>query len=226
MSNEAFLTDIREATQALIQADPYFLDIEIVTEGIKNFIANLDTKLAQLKGICIVLVTPAVGGCLVNVGGANFSNIKLVARVYEADWLNKTGKPALNVAIYLTALLSQLKPDALASALRPDESPIALGSDPKFLVYDVIFSTEGGMKIDIPRLAAPVADSTNFAAITLSTATPGAATFYTLDGSAPTPRNPAASLFLAGFSAAAGQTLRARSWLAGYLPSPETKQTL
>ncbi len=226
MPNETFLSDIREATRALIEADPYFAAVPVVTEKVKDFIANLDTTLAQIDGLCIVLVTPAVGECLVNVQGANFAGIKLVARIYESPTLNETGKAALDAAIYLVALLSQSKPDSLAAALKPDASPIVLSNDPKYLAYDVIFETEGGMKIEIPRLSTPVVDANNFAAITLSQATPGAATFYTLDGSAPTPRNPAATLFLAPFTANAGQTLRARTWLAGYIPSPETKIVL
>lgn len=224
--NETFLSDIREATKALIEADPYFADVPVVTEGIKDFLSELDTKLAQIEGLCILLVTPTVGECLVNVQGANFAGIKLIARIYESPILNASGKVALDTAIYLVALLSQSKPDSLASALKPDASPIVLSNDPKYLAYDVIFETEGGTKIDIPQLAAPTADTTSLSAITLSHPTPGAATFYTLDGSAPIPRNPAATLFQASFSALAGQAIRAKSWLAGYLPSPETKLIL
>ena len=51
----------------------------------------------------------------------------------------------------------------------------------------------------------------------ISAATPGAAVFYTLDGSNPTPRN--GSLYSAPVAVAPGQTLKARAWLAGFLAS-------
>lgn len=327
MSNEHFLSELREAVKTFTEADPYFAEIEILNERLKDLDAKLDEKLAQLGGISIVLVTPVVGGVLTNVTGANFTDIVIAARVLENVLLNETGKEALDVAIYLAALWSQAKPDTFCSALRPGEPVISLGNDPKYLSYDVSFLVEGGTKIEIPRLAAPVATeaevdlstasvriSGSFGAgpdvdgiytprsssggktfynlegepnsfdtsaiiwnpdwsggiwliydattdiqytsndnvfypwevttwtilgagspptvavlgggIILSSATPGAAIFYTLDGTAPIPRNPAAVLYTAPFSAASGATLRARAWLAGFTASPELKATL
>lgn len=226
MGGETFLRDLRDQVKAFTEADPYFSAIEILNEELKDMINAVDMKLSTLGGISILLVTPIVGGVLANVGGANFKDIKVVARILENVDLNDTGRHALDVAIYLAALWSQARPDTFSSSLVPEEPTITLGNDPKFLSYDVQFSTESGTKITIPRLAAVTTNASDLGSVTLAHAMPGAAIFHTLDGTPPVPRNPSASLFLAPFTATAGQVLRTRAWLAGYIPSPETRQTL
>jgi hypothetical protein len=173
-----------------------------------------------------VLVTPKVGGVITNVLGANFKDIKFVARIFENLNLNDTGKACLDVAVYTAAFWSQLRLDTLSSALRPDPDTITLGNDPRGLNYDVNFATEGGTKIQIQRLQDLTIDASDLGAIALAEATAGAALFYTIDSSYPHPRNPAAQLFLAPFAAPSGTTLRARAWLPGYLPSAELRQLL
>ena len=54
---------------------------------------------------------------------------------------------------------------------------------------------------------------------------PGSALFYTLDGTNPSPRNPAAQLLIAPFAVSVGTTVTARAWLAGYLASDTTAIT-
>lgn len=224
--NEKFLSDIRNSVAALTEADPYFGNIPVITERLKDLQGRIDKLVGTAGGIALVLVTPVVTGALANVKGANFTGIKVLGRVLENTTRNQTGKEALDIAIYTAALWSQAKPDQLAAALRPDEPVISLGNDPKFLSYDINFLTEGGTQIDVPKLAAPALDASDLSAVTLTAGVAGAAIFYTVDGSAPVPRNPSAAPFLAPFNAASGVTVRARAWLAGYLPSAETKQVL
>jgi hypothetical protein len=335
--NEKFLSDIRNALGALTEADPYYADIPVITERLKDLQGRIDLIVGRSAGLALILVTPVVGGVLPNVQGANFTGIRIIGRVLENTKINSTGKEALDVAIYTAALWSQLKPDSLSSALRPDDPTIVLGNDPKYLSYDISFLTEGGTKIAIPQLApigaivvqpfaatpvqafndgtrdytwrpshiedgdmvlgryvqlgseptdpdywftfapgaaggvynesiffgqnvggevvgswncervdgvwviseisngggaTPPALPDGFEFFTESLylfaphPTPGAALFYTLDGSRPFPRNPTASLFLAPFNAASGTTMRARAWLPGYLPSAELRQIL
>ncbi len=224
IGNEKFLSEIRESVKALTEADPYFADIEIISERLKDIDSKLEQTLSIIGGLAIVLVTPTLGKVLANVPGANFEQITIVGRVLENLNLNDTGKEALDVAIYMHALWSQLKPDQLTATLKPLEPSIRLGNDPKYLAYDVAFSTEGGTRIEIPQLAAP--DLANDAGeITITHGTPGAAIFRTLNGTPPVPRNPAAQLVQAPFTPGAGVAIRARAWLAGYLPSPEVRLT-
>lgn len=224
--NEKFLSDIRAAIGGFTEADPYFSDIPVITERLKDLQGRIDLIVGRTAGIALILVTPVVGGVLANVTGANFSGIQVLGRILENTKINETGKEALDVAIYTTALWSQLKPDSLSATLIPQEPPIVLGNDPKYLSYDVRFTTEGGTKIEIPRLDPVTIDASNLGAIALANPTPGAPIFYTLDNTQPSPRNPAAVLFLAPFSSSSGVTVRARAWLPGYIPSAELRQVL
>jgi hypothetical protein len=228
MGNEKFLSDIRASIGGMTEADPYFSDIPVVTERLKNIQGRIDEIVGRVGGICLVLVTPVVGGVLANVTGANFSGIQVLGRVLENTKINNTGKEGLDVAIYTVALWSQLKSDALSASLIPQDPPIVLGNDPKYLSYDVRFTTEGGTKIDIEQLDPPAIDAEDLGAIILGQVTPvpGVAVFYTLDGTQPSPRNPSSALYLAPFSSVSGTTVRARAWLPGYIPSAELRSVL
>lgn len=226
--NEKFLADIRDSVGALTTADPYFSDIPVVTEKLKDINSRVEQLVGRTNGICLILVTPTLGGRLGNVPGANYSDILLLGRMVVNNKINQTGKEALDAAIYTDALWSQMKPDQLAAALRPAEPSIVLGTDPSYLSYDIRYLTEGGTKIDVPHLDGLTIDASDLGAIELaqSSPQPGAAIFYTENNTQPSPRNPASALYLAPFSSTSGVTVRARAWLPGYLPSAELKQVL
>ncbi len=97
-----------------------------------------------------------------------------------------------------------------------------LGNDPSHLSYDCRFKTSGGLSTVLPQLDAPTI-TRNGAAYTLTCGTSGAAIFYTLDGSNPSPRN--GTFYSAPFTPATGLTLNARAWLAGYLASDLSSAT-
>lgn len=232
MSAESFATDLRDAVQALMEADPFYAPIEIVSERLKDLEEKINETVATAGGIAILLVTPSFENVLTDVRGAHFDDVKMVARVLENTRSNDTGLAALDVAIHTAALWSQLKPDALANPLKLQS--VVLGNDPRFLAWDVTASTSGGTALDIPRLAdvglgdppgkPPVMDGS--VSKVLTHPTPGAVIFYTLDGSAAVPRNPSAAVFTTAFTAPSGTTLRARAWLPGFIPSPEFRVTL
>jgi hypothetical protein len=150
--NETFLSDMRDSVKALMEAEPYYSDIPIISERLRNIEAKILETVGRAGGLAILLVTPIVGKALVNVKGANFEDVQFVARIFENTKTNATGKEALDVAIFTAAFWSQLKPDSLSAPLRLDEPAIALGNDPRYLTYDVAATTSGGTKIDIPRL--------------------------------------------------------------------------
>jgi hypothetical protein len=225
-ASERFATDMRDALKALMEADPYYFDVPIVTERLQNIEAKIEQLVAKAGGICVVLVTATFEKPISNIPGANFNAIRFFARVFENVKTNATGKEAQHVALYTAALWSQLKPDAFSSPLVLDDPGVALGNDPRFLTYDVQALTPGGTKIEIPRLDDVTIDVSNLSAIALANPRPGAFIFYTVDGSEPAPRNPAAQVFLDPFSSAPGVTVRARAWLPGYIPSAKLKQVL
>jgi hypothetical protein len=224
--NELFLTQMRAALAGFMEADPYYASIPIITERKRDVESRIDEQVSKIGGIAIILITPTLGGPMPNIPGANFSKIVFLARHYELPARNSSGKEAIEVALHTAALWSQLKPDAFSQILHPDDPSIVLGDDPKYLSWDVIYITEGGTKIDIPQLDAPAIDASDTSAVELISTQPGAAIFYTLDNSAPSPRNPTATVYTAPFDAStSGTKIRSRTWLAGYIPSTETKLT-
>ena len=76
------------------------------------------------------------------------------------------------------------------------------------------FKTMGGVGITLPQCATPT-NGTSGGNVTLATATAGAASFYTQDGSGPGPRN--GTLYTAPFAKTG--TVKARAWLMGYTAS-------
>jgi hypothetical protein len=78
------------------------------------------------------------------------------------------------------------------------------------------------LSANLQQIATPVI-STPSGTFAINCATPGAAIFYTLDGSNPTPRN--GTLYAAPFAATSGQVLTARAWLAGWLASEKAIMT-
>jgi hypothetical protein len=225
-ASEKFASEMRDALKAMMEADPYYFDIPIITERLQNIDAKIEGIVAKAGGICIVLVTTTFEGPLVNLPGANFEVVRFTARTYENVKTNPTGKEAQHVAIYTAAFWSQLKPDTFDNPIKLDDPAVALGNDPRYLTYDTNAVTSGGTKIEIPRLEDLTIDASDLAAIALANPKPGAAIFYTLDHSFPAPRNPNAHLYLATFNAAPGVTVRARAYLAGYISSAELRQVL
>jgi hypothetical protein len=127
--------------------------------------------------------------------------------------VNRTGKPALEVAEYIAAVWDFRLVDGASEPLVVTD--ISLGNDPRFVTWDVIGRTMGGLKYTIPAIETVVAVNSPPGTITLTCARPGAAIFYTTDGTMPSPRN--GTLYTAPFALGSGITLRARAFLAGYL---------
>lgn len=222
--NEKFAEDMRDAVRALMDADPYYSDVPIVTERLQDIDAKVDEIVQLTEGIAVILLVVTCDEPIQNLPGANFAKVRLAARTIENLNLNATGKTAFQVALHTAALWSQLKPDALSSPLKLDS--VELGNDPRGVNYDTFAFTEGGTKIEIPRLEEVTIDASDLGAIALANAAPGASIFYTVNGSQPAPRNPAAAVYLATFNSAPGVTIRARAWLPGYIPSAELRQVL
>jgi hypothetical protein len=191
-NNEKFASDMRDALKAMMEADPYYSDIPIITERLQNIDAKVEQIVGKAGGICIVLVTASFEDVIKNVPGANFDTILFIARVFENVKTNPTGKEAQDVAIHTGAYWSQLKPDTFANPLSLDS--VALGNDPRFLTWDTTARTNGGTKIEIPRLGELTLDLLAGPPL-ISCPQPGAAIFYTYDRSYPAPRNPAATFF-------------------------------
>lgn len=221
--NENFANDIRDAFKAMLEADTYYDGITIIAEKHRDIQQQLAASIGIAGGIAVVLLIPQLGGTLPNLKGANFDRIRLVARVHENMSFSTTTKEAMDVAIHTAIVGNLYVPDAATANFRLEDPAVVRVEHPQFLTYDVSFLTAGGAYVQVNRLAALTVDIGTPSAVTISSATAGAAIYYTLDGTVPNPVN---GTLYTGAVNAEGFTLRARGWLAGYLPSPEYKATL
>ena len=217
------LKGIQAGVAARLASDPYFSNVTIVTENIGDIENKIQTAIAKL-GVCVIVVTPSASMAAPDAPAPYFNNIKVLVRVVENVVLNRSAsganKPASDVAEIVASLLHQWTPDGISECIFLEEPSITLGNDPRLLSYDVRCRTQGGLSYTIPSTAQPVIVLTGSSypqTATITCATAGAAIFYTLDGTAPIPRNPSAFLYNGVISGiAAGTVIKAQSSLWGY----------
>ena len=180
-----------------LTADAYFSNVPVITEEISDIENAIQQAIAKL-GVCVIVVTPTASASFPDTLKPYFDNIKIICRVVENVVLNRstrgTNKPASDVAEMVSVLLHNYAPTGVSENIFLDNPSITIantGGVGKLLSYDVRLKTQGGFDFVLDTVATPViaiADDS----MALSCATPGAAIFYTLDGSSPTPGNPTA----------------------------------
>jgi hypothetical protein len=224
----SILQQIQGDCAGALVADPFFANVPVLTERLQDPGSRVDLALNSL-GACVSLATPVATVRRPNQPGPYFERVRIVARVVEHVAVNQntaaggTGKGALEIAEHVCAVLHHFRPQSLSETVVCDDPTIELAKDPGRLAYDVNFQTQGGLAYALPVLDLPsITQAGGTIAIALAASSgvpvPGAATFYTTDGTWPAPRNGA--LYTAPFAATPGQTVRASAWLAGYLSSP------
>lgn len=228
----SILSSIQQQCADRIQSDPLFAYVPVLTERIKDIQSEINQALGPLNdqngktGLVAIVLTPTADVNHENVFGPFFDEIRIVVRVVENVTVNQdpitgTNVPAADAAEKICALLHHYQPDAANGPITVRRPSIALGKDPTNLSYDCLFKTSGGLTTIPPQAATPTVTN-NSGLLTLACATAGAAVFYTIDGSNPSPRN--GTLYTAPFTPGTGLTVKTRAWLAGYLAS-ETATT-
>lgn len=209
------LLELQQEIADKLMADPFFADVTIVTQKSKDLQSEIDQAIARL-GIAGLVVTPDAEVTNGNLPGPRLDPIRLILRFGETPTLNTAGPRALACAEAAVALLHQWTPDLLGAPLIAKRITLA-DPDESTTGHDVELSAAGGLTLEIPELELTADVSGD--PVTFACATPGAAIFYTLDGKNPAPRN--GTLYTAPLDRpAAGTRLKARAYLAGYLPSP------
>jgi hypothetical protein len=223
----SILSQLQQQCADRLQSDPAFADVRVLTERIADIESEIERGLGPLNeqggktGLVAILLTPTASVNFENVFGPFFDEIKIVVRVIENVPINQdpnsgTNFPAADAAEKICSLLHHFQPDSANGPVLAQTPAISLGNDPNHLSYDCMFKTSGGLATILPQAATP-AFSNASGTYTLTCATAGAAMFYTLDGSNPSPRN--GTFYTAPFTPGAGLTLKARAFLAGYLIS-------
>jgi chitobiase/beta-hexosaminidase-like protein len=230
----SLLISLQQQCADRLQADALFANVPVLTERIADIQSEINTALGPLNGqngktgLVLNVLTPTADVNFENVFGPFFDDIRIVVRVIENVPVNKdpntgTHVPAADAAETICNLLHLFQPESANGPVLARKPSIALRHDPQYRIYECRFKTSGGLTSVLPQAAMPViAESSG--TVTLTCATAGAAIFYTLDGSNPSPRN--GTFYTAPFTPGTGLTLNARAWLAGYLTSnPATATT-
>ena len=221
------LTQLQQQCADRLLADPLFANVTVLTERIADIQSEIERALGPLNeaggktGIVVIVVTPTANVNFGNVFGPFLDEIKIVARVIENVPVNQdagtgTNIPAAQLAEKICNLLHHFQPDSATGPIVAVKPTIALGNDPRFLSYDCVFRTSGGLSTILPQAATPTA-ALSLGNYSFACSTPGAAIFYTLDGSSASPRN--GTLYTTPFHPGFGVTIKSRAWLAGYLTS-------
>jgi hypothetical protein len=224
----------------LLSALPEFANVPVISEDTadaENAYARAmgtETSVGGKIGVCVTVATLNADTNFENVPGPYLDNVELVAFIEENVLINRdsaigTLQRARALALLAAATWHQAYPLSCSAPLVVTKPTIQrmisfdeLTNEGK-VAYKVNARARVLATAQLPQVQTP-AVSESGGVITLSCATAGAALFYTLDGSNPTPR--AATLYTAPFTPGPAFTLTARGWLAGYLASqPATTTT-
>jgi Chitobiase/beta-hexosaminidase C-terminal domain len=222
----SILASIQQEIADRLLADPFFATIPVLVETPRDVTFELQASVAAAGTYGVVQVPQA----LVNAPtapGPIFDPVELAVRFRENVPVS-IGPHALEVAETALALLHLYKPTTFNEVIYAAPQALARVNEPNVVTYEIRVRTQAGAGYAVPQLDAPVissAGSVSPQTVTLSSDAPGAAIFYTLDGSQPAPRSPTAVFYTAPFTVHAPGLLRARAWLAGSLTSAEAQAT-
>ena len=223
----SILAAVQQEIADCLLADPFFATIPVLVEQPLDLTYGLQQSVAA-GAVYIVVLVPLARVSSPTAPGPFFDAVEVTLRVHENVPL--TAAPhALEIAETALALLHLFHPPTFNEVVTA--APLALQrfEEPDRVGYEVRVVTQALAAYSVPMLALPavtLAVTAGQTVATLAAAPPGAALFFTSDGSQPAPNSPTATLYLLPFTIASGTTLRARAWLAGYLASPELRLTI
>lgn len=231
------LASIQQQIADLLAAQSALSFIPILTENSGDIINEMTRALGAISGdtgkagAFIIVMTPDANQNWKDLFGPFFDEIKVVIQVtvnvpVAKDPSNGVGLLGLDICEAICSGLSQFYPAGANAPLIPDVPTIKLvdRADDQ-TTHTCSYKTMGGIRSVPSQAATPTLFITEGGQYQLSTSSPGAAVFYTLDGSNPVPVNvgnaqsPKTFLYTTGFTPSTGLTLKARAFLAGLLNS-------
>jgi len=192
---------------------PYASRDAILVEPRKNIVAEINLKLGKMKTVIVPKIVGADDNHP-NVTGAYFDEIRISVGVFQKDLLKGEDASYIEIAEEIHKALKGWTPDSLANAVNPMKPGIEPIADAKLNIVSCNFEMKGGFVGTLPSVAEPSATILPLGNIQFTCATPGAAVFYTTDGTNPTPRN--GTLALGVINVPETTRFKARGYLAGF----------
>lgn len=229
--SERFLLDLQLDVAARAQADAVLSAVRVTHQrkgNIEQFVAESTGLVSEVDGkigVCILVLAPigevefpsAPGGPLVS---------DVVFRVLEEPTLNNDAAKgtlisAEEICYRLKTIFHGYQPGGLATTLMAKKPTIVPIEDPMASVaYEVRFETSEAEIGEYEKVLTPTISPSGGAApqeVTLACDTAGAAIYYTLNGTHPSPAN--GLLYLAPFDVEAAALLRVAAFKADYVGS-------
>lgn len=215
-------TEIKERLESIPFFEPFATREAILVEPRKNIVAEINKKIGALQTVIVPKIVGADDNHP-NVNGVYFDSIRISVGVFQKDLLKGSDAGYIEIAEEIHKALKWWTPDSLANAINPSKPGIETIADKALNIVACNFETKGGFIGELPRVATPVITVVPTVSTTLTCATAGAAMFYTLDGTNPTPRNGTYAANNTNLGEMDPGTLKVRAFLAGYLRSELAK---
>ena len=216
---DSLLANIRDR----LAADPGLATVPIVAE--RQYLeagAMYEDLLAEALngyGVAVAIKLPPAKSrfkCTAGPTTKMLTDLNVVTEI----WWNPlfAAAPSLSVNQIQEAIVGLLHlwtPDALSCPLAIGEGNHPEATD-GFLVVPLNWTATSGITRTLPTVATPALVNVG-GTVTITCATAGAALFYTVNGTRPSPRN--GTLYLAPITPASPALVKVNGWLAGYVGS-------
>jgi hypothetical protein len=222
----SILMSIQQEIADRLSADPFFAAIPVLVEEPRDVSFELQASVAA-AGIYGVVQVPQALVNAPTAPGPIFDPVEIAVLIRENTPV-ASGAHALEAAETALALLHLYRPTTFNEVFSAAPNALQRVNERDRVAYEIRVRTQACATYAVPQLDAPTITSAGTQSpqtVTLASDEPGAAVYYTLDGSQPAPRSPTSVLYAAPFAVNAPSLLRARAWLAGFVASGEARES-
>lgn len=226
MSSKGIL--LQQAVQARLESDGFFSDIEILLEDVHDIENEIERSVQKATGgVCVIVLTTKLNtsGNFAQVTAPYWDRVEVVVQVVEYPTINRadsgTGKPAIEVAENVARLLClPFKPDPATAPFTPLDPTLTLVPDETFVVWNCRFRTAGAIVSPVLTTTPVISEALGVVSIASE---PGAAVFFTTNGSRPTWDS---TLYSVPIAPGAGTVVKARAFYPNKQPSAIASYTV
>lgn len=214
-----------------LESDTYFADIPVfqqrrgVTESeIERALSTITVKGGK-SGAAVVVLKPRLAPGEADAAGPEYRvliEVQVITQPLVNDGDDGTQKDTEAIAERVRLLLHRFATsNGVFSFAGMEAADVEEGKDSFSVAFSRLTLDSGGEKCGLPLISPDEGAAPQ--TVTLTSATSGAAIYYTIDGSYPRSGN--GTLYSAPFEVAAAATLRAVAYKSGLLPSGAAQST-